>query len=158
MPERPVSRHYAFLMTLLLPLGFGGCAGGVRIEAYREQQVAQVMEEWAEGWKTKDSTRLAPLLHPDYLGALRDSRHSVLAFVREVNHESGTTFNFSIGDMGIEIRGNHATVSNVTIDGTLETGWASHTVMDYTLLRCEDGKWRITGSEWIVEGRNEPSS
>ena len=158
MSKRQIPRRHAFWIALSLTLGLGGCAGGARIAAYREQQVARVMEEWAEGWKAKDSSRLAPLLHPDYLGALRDSRRSVLAFVQDTNHEPGTEFNFSIGEIGIEIRGNHATVSNVTIDGKLETGWVSHTVMDYTLLRCDDGKWRITGSEWVVEEPGEPSS
>ncbi len=142
----------AIRQSLILGLIFLLCAGCGGIKLVKrgpspQEQVAQVMQKWAEGWAALDTEILAPLVSESYFGANGESKEELLHFVQEwkqnaanriLYHQEGTTT--EIKESG------EAVVHGVQADVTIQDSNIDAQYHFEYFLKLEDGVWRVTGA------------
>ena len=138
-------RHpsFIFMAHALAAISLSGCATLLQSGPGSEEQVTQVMTEWAAGWKAKDANRLSPLMSQDYRGLFDGTRDTLLRFVAERKSEAGTKIAIGLDEMNVAVHRDTATAGNVKIDAEVESGWTSHLTVEYQLQRGDDKLWRI---------------
>lgn len=146
-PNTRLPRRPRVLAALVLPVWMmGGCATLFQRGPSHKEQITQVMNEWAEGWKVKDVSRIAPLLENSYTGLFDDTKGELLGFLSRHKDEAEAEFHFSTDEMVIEIHDDTAVAKNIQLSAQMESGWTSKLAIDYSLHRGDEKIWRISGA------------
>ncbi len=148
IPRQKEGSFLSIAVVGVVLFSFVGCGGGgfLKTGPSEKEQIAQIMQRWAEGWSTFDADAIEPLLSENWYGANGENKEQLLHYVRlwQQNPENHATF--ILDDMQIDVTNGHATVRGVWADiKVAESDIVSKFKLNYTLEK-EDGGWKITGS------------